>query len=80
MAGASLDLVDPVYRMQVHRIDSQTVEGVGRQGNYVTGVEAVDNDVDQGWFGFIGMNTENLSRQSLTPRLGDHSCIGNVAS
>jgi len=63
MAGAGFDLVDAVDRLEIDRVDGETIEGVGGQGYNVAAVEAVDDLPDQFGFGLVGMDAEGFGRQ-----------------
>ena len=64
MAGAGFDLVDAVDGAEIDGVDGEAVEGVGGESDDVARVEAIDDGGDVGGFGFVGVDAENLSRQS----------------
>ncbi len=67
MAGAGFDVVDAVDGAEIDGVDGEAVEGVGGEGDDVAGVEAVDDAADVLGFGLVGVDTEDLGRQILTP-------------
>jgi hypothetical protein len=75
VASAGLDVVDAIDGVEIDGIDGEAVEGVGGQGDDVAGVETGDNLRDELRFGFVGVNAEDLSRQSrLLLVRGEYEC------
>jgi len=58
--------------MQVHRVNCQPVESIGRQRNYVALSQAGDNIVNPVWLGFIGMDAQDLRGQEALPQFPDY--------
>jgi hypothetical protein len=67
VAGAGFELVDAVDGLEIDWIDGEAVEGVGRESDDVTAVEAGDDVVDERGLGLFGMNTEGFGDQMLAP-------------
>ena len=65
VAGAGFDLVDAVDGAEIDGVDGEAVEGVGGQRDDVAGGEAFDDVGDEVGFGFVGMDAEDLGRQSF---------------
>jgi len=71
VAGTGFDVVDALDGAEVDGVDGEAVEGASGQRDDVAAVEAGDDLVDKLRFGFVGMNEEGFSRQSLAPVPGE---------
>jgi hypothetical protein len=67
VAGAGFDVVDAIDGAEIDGVDGEAVEGVGGESDDVAAVEAVDDAADVLRFGLVGVNSENLGGQILTP-------------
>lgn len=57
------EVIDAIDGAEINWIDGQTVEGIGRKGDDLTGFQVLDDVIDERRLWFIGVNTEDLSRQ-----------------
>jgi hypothetical protein len=67
VAGAGFEIVDALDGAEIDGVYGEAVEGARRQRDDVAAVEAGDDLVDELGFGFVGVNEEGFSRQSLAP-------------
>jgi len=65
VAGAVFEVVDAVDGAEIYGIDGEAVEGVGGQGDDLTGVEALGYVVDEGGLGFVGIDAEKFCGQGV---------------
>jgi len=66
VAHAGLDLVNPIDRPQVDRIDRQAIEGVGGQTNHFPAPQAGGYVLDSLGFRLIRMNSKDFRRQDFS--------------
>ena len=67
VAGTGFELIDAIDGAEIDGVDGETVEGVGGERDDVAAIETGDDTVDEGGFGFVGMNAEGFGRQVLAP-------------
>jgi len=65
VAGAVFEVVDAIHGAEVDGVDGEAVEGVGGQGDDFAGVEALGYVVDEGGFGFVGVDAEKFCGQGV---------------
>lgn len=63
MARARLDVVDAIDGVEIDWVDGETVEGVGRQGDAVAGIERLSDEFYERGLGLVGVDAKDLGRQ-----------------
>ena len=63
MPRTGLQVIDPVHRAQVHRVDRKPVERVGRQSDYLARVERLRDAADVFRLRLVRMYAKKFSVQ-----------------
>src|ERR1043165_6550369 len=68
MARARLDLIYALDRAQIERVGGESVKGIGRHAEHLSGLDLLGGVSDQRRFGAVAINLEDLGAHGVPQR------------